>query len=292
MAYSTTFLNAPQIAIPQALQNSSASTLSFPGNIQNAAYYSRLTFKKYNRARTTDKATTQVTATVILPIPENFGDTQKPSWYFDKLGILGSDIDEIKKGGQAAFQAGSSIYDQFKDGNIVNGSVSAVKFAGLLAAVVSPASMRDGKIQQRLSQQFGVVINPHLSLMFDGMALRQHNFNWKFAPRNAQEASTLGQIISTIRQRSLPSYNAMVSKFALDYPDTVEIEFVNIDTNFKTKVFKSAITNVSTNLGPSGIAFFPKGVPVETELSISLVETEIVVREDFANNNTTSTTSR
>lgn len=284
MAYATTFTdpNAPQVAIPAALTNSSASSLSFPGSIENAAYYTRLSFYKYSRSRPSDKAKDELRATVILPIPETFGDRIAADWNQTELGVFGGLVDATGSATQQ-LQSGSSAYDVLK-GTLNGVKLNSARDAGVLAMTLTPKSMRDssaGAVQAFASQALGAVVNPHLTATFNGVPLRQHVLQWKFSPRNAKEATDLGKIINRIRSEALPSYNQTVSKFALDYPSTVQAEFVNVSKDYKTKIFKSTVIDFTTDLGVSGVAFYANGVPVEVSVNMTLQETEICTREDF-----------
>lgn len=264
---------------------STNASLSFPGDIQSMAHYTRMTFTKYSRARPQSGRTDSTSATIILPLPDNFTDATSPRWTNTELGIWGAEVSDFKSAWNSSRQTGSNISDQFFSGEKMGATLNGLKAAGVIAMALSPKSMRDGAVQNRLSQELGAVANPHLSLMFEGMNLRTHPLAWKFSPHNAKEAKTLGDIINKIRVLSLPSYNKTVNKFALDYPDTVTVEFSGVDANYKTKIFKSAVSDFQTNLAPSGLTFYPSGVPVEIEMTMTLVETEIVTREDFDGTN-------
>lgn len=276
----------PTTTIPNNTLSSTNASLSYPGDIQSMPYYTRMTFTKYSRSRPSSTRTDQTTATIILPLPDNFADTSVPRWAGSELGLWGAEIGEMKAAWNSARQTGSNLADQYFSGESMGAALNGLKAAGVIAMALSPKSMRDGAIQNRVSQELGAVTNPHLSLMFEGMSLRNHPLSWKFSPHNEKEAKALGEIINKIRILSLPSYNKVVNKFALDYPDTVTVEFTGVDSKYKTKIFKSAIDSFQTNLAPSGLTFYPSGVPVEIEMTMNLIETEIVTREDFDGTNT------
>jgi hypothetical protein len=275
-----------QSAIQQVSLSTSTTSLSFPGDIQNAQYYTRLSFAQYNRARPNSTREDKITATIILPLPEAFGDSQQAMWNDGALGLAGADLKEFKdlvsKGYEAGADLASNIRKNGSGGINVNELIQSL---GTTVMAFTPSSMRDGQLQARAMQELGAVTNPHLSLTYNGQGLRNHVLNWKFAPRTEQEATTLGNIIQTMRLRTLPSYNKTVNKFALDYPDTVSVTFQGVDANFKTKIFKSAVKEITTDLSPSGLTFYPNGRPVIVNLSMALTETEIVTREDFDGTN-------
>jgi hypothetical protein len=274
----------PQTTIAQKSASTGTTTLSFPSNITSAAYYTRITFYKYSRQRPNSNAERKVTATIILPIPEGFGDQQVPNWGQNELYQYGGAADTMADW-YDTYRRGESVFEQVKNtiSSGMNASTSNLRNAGVLAMSLTTQSQRDGAVQTIIGQSLGAVVNPHLSLSFGGMALRQHQLQFKMAPRNENESTSLGNIISKIRTESLPSFNEAVSRYALDYPSVCEVEFYGIDSNYKTKILRSAVTGFTTSLGPSGLAFYPKGVPVEVEMVLSLQETEIVTREDYKN---------
>lgn len=259
------------------------TSLSFPSDINNAECYCKLTFSSYNRARPSSTSTNKVTSTVVLPIPDTLGDVHSANWNQAELGIVGGAFD---LGGQVIdkIQSGNGLYETIKEGmsgiDITNGRTAA-----LLAMILAPPSMRDGKLQTAAMQTLGAVVNPHLSLMYSGQALRPHSLSWTLSPRTEKEAGELGTIISTIRKSILPAFEPNLSKFALQFPDTVEVEFFGVDTNYKSKIFKSAVVNMATDfVAAKGPSFYAKGRPVITTLALQLVETEIVTRSDFESN--------
>ena len=95
--------------------------------------------------------------------------------------------------------------------------------------------------------------------------------------RSQDDADTLNNIIATIKERAYPS--TRLGTFSLNYPDEVYIKYVNLNV---PSVRKSFVTGFNVNYGGgNGIAIFKDGTPVEIEISLNLMEVEIITREEL-----------
>jgi hypothetical protein len=269
--------NPTQVMATPAI--SSGSTMMFPSDISNMPYYTSLRFVKYSRPFAGSTASEKETGTIILPIPQNFIDAQSVRYNGTEMGNLGAlglsaafgDFNEAQKAGQSFSNAlGDS-----------DGKVAKIKTAlGAMASII-PKEMSDSTFGRIVAAGTGVVPNPHLALLFDGVNLRSHSLQWRFSPKNEAEAKTLGQLLYFMKRKMLPSYNATVSKFALDFPDQVYVDFKNVDTQFKDSIKKSMILDVQVDGAPEGVSFYKSGVPTVVELRLDLTETEIRTQEDY-----------
>jgi hypothetical protein len=277
--------NSPTAVMQTPAVSSGGSAMSFPGDIQNMPYYTSLRFVKYSRPFAGSSATEQTTGTVILPVPENMIDSNDLRYNGMEYGIVGAmgaaagaaiggsgDLNEAKKVGQSIAQA----YQ-----NATSGADYA-RIAAVVGLAAVPAGMQDSKIAGIIQGSLGVIQNPHLALLFDGVNLRQHSLSWKFSPKSESEAKSLGTLIKFMKKSSLPSYNQTISKFALDYPNQVIVDFVGVDKDFKDSIKKSMVGNITVSIADDAPAFFKGGRPVEIRLRMDLTETEIRTQEDYA----------
>lgn len=272
--------NSPQTVVTR---NTPAGSLSYPSEIKGAAHYCTLTFSKYQRQKPSSNAQQTITSTIVLPLPTTgFGDTQQVAWNGHEMGLVGTELSDIAEAGRAGMRVGRSILnDIFSNGEYSEAAKTAARAAAITAVATMPKDMRDTQIGRRLSQEFGIIQNPHLVAQMEGVGLRAHQLEWHFSPRTEQEAVDLGKIINQIRYLSLPSYTNVLSKFTLNYADTVEVTFKGVDENYKTKINRSGITNFATNFGGSTLAMYRGGRPVEIQMAVSLIELEITTREDY-----------
>jgi hypothetical protein len=271
--------NSPTAVMTTPAISSGGSAMTFPGDIANMPYYTTLNFVKYSRPFASSSATEQTTGTIILPIPEQLNDTNTVRYEglnYGAVAALGAaaiagDYSESKKAGQSLAQA-------FKN---ANGASDYARIAAVVGIASVPPGMQDNKVAAVAQGSLGVIQNPHLALLFDGVNLRTHTLSWKLSPKTEAEAKTLGTLIYFLKRKSLPSFNAIVSKFALDYPDQVLVEFTNVDKQFKDSIKKSMVENVSVDIAYDAPAFYKSGRPVEVRLTLNLKEVEIRTQEDY-----------
>jgi hypothetical protein len=277
--------NPTQVMAVPAI-SSGGSAMSFPGDIENMPYYTTLKFVKYSRPFAGSTATEQTTGTVVLPLPEQLTDSNDVRYNGANYGVYGAmgaaigaaignadlgELNEAKKAGQSLAQA----Y------NNAAGTQDYARIAAMMAIAAVPGNMQDGKAAQIVQGSLGVVQNPHLALLFDGVNLRQHTLSWKLSPKTEAEAKSLGTLIYFMKKVSLPSYNATVNKFALDYPNQVIVDYKDVDKQYKDSIKKSMIMNVSVEIANDGPAFYKSGRPVEVRLALALTEVEIRTQEDY-----------
>jgi hypothetical protein len=259
---SETTLDAVQKIKDASIAN--PTVMQFPD--QMGQYYMSLDFQSYSRPSPQMEALFNRFRTILLPIPrdlkENFDldiDSKAQGALAGGLADLGTDL--LRGAGSA---------------------VSGTEFAILYGAI---AQKFEGSAADALGQALGAVPNPHLQALFQGVQLRNHTFQWTFAPRNPQESKNLKAIINEIKKNSMPAYST-TGTAALLYPPMVEVKLMpwgNDLIRFK----KCLIKGVSVNYAPSGLPSFFKpdseGVrhPTMIQLELQLVETEIQTAKDY-----------
>lgn len=132
----------------------------------------------------------------------------------------------------------------------------------------------------------GAVVNPKTQMLYKGPTLRQFALQFKLMPSNANEASTIENLIKTIRENSYPELHGTEKNFFM-FPNIFRVKFYYHSGAGATPVeipmikFKPCYCeNVSTAYNSSQNVFFDDGNPHEIDLTINLKETEVVTRED------------
>lgn len=233
--------------------------MQFPD--QRGEYYMMLKFISYDRPSPQKLAKFKHFRTIILPVPrdlkENFdlNIDGKPQGFGGGIADIATD-----------FLRGAGI-DKLK------GQAFALAYSKLIQMT--------GDAADPLGQLIGAVPNPHLQAIFSGVELRNHTFQWTFAPRNPQESKNLKAIIHEIKKNSLPSYST-TGTAALTYPAMVEISIMPWGDNL-IKFKKCLIKNVSVNYAPAGIPSFfrEEREPTMIQLELQFLETEIQTAKDY-----------
>lgn len=144
---------------------------------------------------------------------------------------------------------------------------------------------------QRLLAEEGLALNPKNEVMFDNIPFRQFNFRYTLAPKNATEAAIVNEIIETLRYYALPEITP--GKMFYILPAEFQIEFMigsKINQHIP-RIATSFLQSVAVNYSPANVwASLPNGSPVALDLSISLIENEIIDRNRIYSTNTDGTT--
>ena len=132
---------------------------------------------------------------ILLPIPDNVSVTDGPQWSDQSVGALG------RFGGQAL----AEIMAGNQEGTIdaVRAAAEAGK-VGIVKNMLNKIGVDPNALGQNVA---GKIANPYLQQVFQGVGLRQFDFNWKLVPRNEREQRSIQRIIRALRQNILPNFS-------------------------------------------------------------------------------------
>ena len=151
------------------------------------------------------------------------------------------------------------------------------KFAGALTAGMDLATSNAGRLTLQATQ--GLAINPGQQLLFDGIDFRTYSLSFTFTPYSREEAETVKNIIKLFRTHAAPRISDSGMFFIP--PSTFNLAFYkdgNINTNI-TAVGESVIESIEVNYTPNGWSAHTDGAPVQTTLTMSFKEIELVDRK-------------
>lgn len=239
----------------------------------------------------------------ILPIPQQgindvfnmIYDTQNMGAVGGSMTTLQNAIRDINKGD--FFQAGTEVIRGGIDFLTQRGISSLVKTVGAKVPGIT-----SNQIQGGIEQVLGIVENPNFAALFKGVKLRNHNFQWKFLPRNLTESQLIGNLIRQLQADALPSTSTLVdqginftvgetggtvnskgSNFVLGYPDVAFLKIIGPSYDLITfNRDGSFISDIRVSYSEGEVAFFKdKYHPSEITLSIQFQERTIVTKNDF-----------
>lgn len=286
------------------------SVLQFPSNL--GAHSMMLVFNKYKYVppgdpeRTLNKVdestyTAQQLAgkdTILLPLPSNLRDSYNVRVQGYEAGLGGAAVGTIASefAGAADINMGSLksrgsalIGRLGLDAGAATegvGSSAARALAFIGRKTIDAITPNAGRA---IDSGLGNLINPKASLYFDGMNLKQHDFQWTLAPMKETESDTIRQISETIKRNVLPSYaNALgFKRVLLNYPSTVDIFFFGIDQNYFVHYKTCMVQSFNTEFTPQGQAILKGGKPAVQTISLQMIETDIHTSEDYGGSSTT-----
>ena len=181
-------------------------------------------------------------------------------------------------------------------GTVIESAIAAAKSdtlsfgqtpgSGAIAEVAAKAAGATGafggNIEKALLFSAGVAKNPQVELLFENIANREFLFDFKFVPRNPQEAKDIIKIIQTFRFFAAPEIPTTGKGRYFVPPSEFDIEFMvgsKINPNLPL-VSTCVLEGIDVNYGSAGqwTAFFD-GMPVEISMQLRFKEVEILHKE-------------
>lgn len=272
-------------------------TLRFPSDIGfNAMMFN---FKEYTYEGTLENPERGVrnAASIVLPLPQNLTDAYSIQVGPAQLGSTGAlALDFLQNvenvGAAGAFQGFRNQFERLGGdaANILSGDAQLSDLFGAGAAVKYFARSAVDNLFPgaglALDVAGGTAINPHATLNFDGVNLKEYVFNWSLAPKNSADSTLLVNIINKFKENFLPDYQSIgtgsLSRALLRYPNLVEISLLGVDENYYFSFTRPGmISDFITNYTPQGNAIIKGGRPAFVDLSITFKEASIRTRQNY-----------
>jgi hypothetical protein len=250
-------------------------TYNFPAEVP--LHYCRLSMKEYSRPSPFSQHTTETMGVIRLPMPSQLIDEygmQLNQAEFDLLGNY-NNVPQTLAAGQNKLD---EITKEYNAGGFTGKLIEKVV---LQAAAIAP-SLSDTGLGKFGQSQTGMVRNPHLTTIFQGVHLKTYSFTWRLSPTSDAEAREINTMLNTIKAYMHPKF--LAGGFALEYPYIANLEFEVGDVAYSQlpKVRDSFITKLDVNTSAGGsIAFYRDGNPVAIDISMGFQEIDILTREDF-----------
>ena len=248
--------------------------LVYPADLQ---YYTRFSFKEYNKKDVTSVAKDSNSVDIILPLPANLTETFAVEYATPALGpVVGAAAEGIIKGVRQGGAAGlaTAVGKGLSPSNLVTAGE-----AGVLNGLKSMGGA--GEVAAQIgSMALGVAPNPHLAVIFSNIGLRSHKFSYKFAPRSEVELKSLKNILYHLKRKMLPGLDKS-GGMLFSFPDVVDIKFMTGRGNAPYIIKRCVMESLDVNYSPAGSpAFFKTGDPVMVEISMLFKEMSPFTRDD------------
>ena len=276
--------------------------LMFPHDIGHHAMI--LNFKKYSYGGSAH--VNQVSSdSIILPLPKNLQDNLNIKVGADELGISGAiagsalnaSSEVLSDTSQSAAQI-RSMFRKTVDGaaeeaestnsmlDLLDKSVDGALFAARAGlGAIAP------DVAKGLGAGRGTAINPYATLVFSGVDLKVHTFEWLLSPDTPKEAETLKNIIRTIQNHITPEMQGVVGddvnptglgRGLLRYPSMVDAFFHGINTDFFYKLKTCMVSQFNVDYTPNGIALNKGGKPSAVRINMIMTEAAIHTKADYS----------
>lgn len=206
-------------------------------------------------------------------------------------------------GGKEFGNATTGILNVIGGKDLINMSIEGVKSipagvnalgADILSKILSNANQSVTQ-DDILGGTSAKVKNPNVELLFGGPRIRNVGFKFKMSARTEDEAKDIHNICHIFKMESLPAYGNAAGDGNTPKDMTGFGNFIKVPDLVRMKMMKGgklhpylsqykalALTNVDINYTPDGsYATYIGGYPSAVELSIQMVETKIVYKENL-----------
>lgn len=227
---------------------------------------------------------------IQLPIPANLQDVYSLRVQGNDLGFAGAEVATA-----VSRFAGAGDLDARQLGSALSEAIPQVNWNQILNPDLDEASRNIAFLGRRtidntlpgagraIDQGLGNTVNPKASLYFEGVNLKQFDFNWTLAPTESAESDRIRDITNTIKRHVLPTYGTAVGfdRVLLNYPSTVDIFFLGVEDSHFMYFKRCMVQQFSVNYTPNGLSFVTGGKPAMVNINMTLMETDIHTAEDY-----------
>lgn len=142
-----------------------------------------------------------------------------------------------------------------------------------------------GMFGERALYEGRIIQNPNTRSTFSGHPVRQFSFNFKFTPRNENEARIIRQLIRSFTRNiyARPSLSTGSASFVLNYPPTWQINFIHRgrDNEFIPRIYESFLTSCASTLNSEGSFWHEDGSPKSIDITLTFQETRTLDRDIY-----------
>jgi len=222
------------------------------------------------RERTLERApTVRASGSITLYMPNQIQVSQKANYGEAEIGLLVA-------GAVASYQTVSGGLSQIDLGSVADtlkkesgtGVAKALETAGATGAVAAKAIAS------------GETTNNRTEMKFEGIDRRSFQFSFRLLPRSSKEAQAIQEIVTLFRYHSMPGFTDDMLGRTLKAPSTFDIQYY--PQEHLHRIGTSALEAVDVKYGGDRPQFFKDNQPVETELTLTFKELDIVTREKVA----------
>jgi hypothetical protein len=219
------------------------------------------------------KHTGKTIFTIVLPLPNEFTDTQQHDWNTAK-GILGTVMGGIENQSVDTFIAGSA------GGALANMAVSTAPVVG--AGIQAGMGMEVQQALGAMTDSMGLrkpLADPGYFQNYTGSQPRTFNMTFDLVPSNPKEALDIMNIIMRLKEHSSPTVTTGVSLLAPNYFD---IQLSNKWISAMAGLNGVVLQNMVVNYGADGnMQQFPDGTPKYIQIGLTFVERKMRTANDF-----------
>jgi uncharacterized protein YcfJ len=152
---------------------------------------------------------------------------------------------------------------------------------GTIGGIATNIALSKGPNQAGNSVASGLAANPKKEQVFKGVNFRSFSFDYKFFPRNSDEAQNIMRIIRQFKYHMHPEFKDS-NNFVYIYPSEFDIFYYkNGEENLNLHRHTSCVlTDMSVNYTPNGMFnTFADGMPTQIDVTLSFRELALLTKD-------------
>ena len=231
--------------------------------------------------------TTNPRAVISLYMPDTLNAGYSSQYDTPSLqDAFGSTIQSIRSLSKTAgqFAQGADLK------SVISSDPGVIALQAKVAGVAAGAAGGNAQTTQSLILQAqGYAINPQVQMLYTGIDLRSFELSFTFTPKSSSETEQVDKIISMFKYYSSPALQAgaqtQTDAMFLIPPALFNVNFMinNIENKYLPKYGDCVLQDIQVNYAPNGWSSFESGAPVQTTLSLSFRETQIIDKAKLQN---------
>jgi hypothetical protein len=271
-----------------------SSTYSFPKELgAELDHWVCFRASREHKFRENTQAKKNTRCFIYLPMPQNLQTAYNAGYSSADLGMAGGFTQQET---EADYVAGT--VDAIKGGvtqalvksaeNLIGaGAAKAFGFDALGGAVLGEG-LDAGK--KGLMGFLGLQLNPHKAMLFQGVEMRTHSFEYQFIPKNIDESKTLLNIVGLFKYFMTPGLKNQGRGYSgafLEYPEQFDIDFRYGKNLFD--IGQSVLTSFNVNYHSQGTPIYydvdGEKFPGSVNMSMSFTEVSALTKKQIVEQN-------
>lgn len=279
--YTATGAAAAGTEAASTTSTTAAPSAKFPLDLDEYGQWVMFDIFSYSRAsRGTEPRQGPSKGSIVLPIPADLSVGYGADYQNAGLGIGAL----VAKAAIGKGMMMSNLGDKSDD--IKLKSIAESVKAGVASALVNAPGLITGlmldsfgDVSQGASSALGMARNPHVAVLFKGVNLREHRFQYDFVPRSQEETTALHNVYLEFKKAMHPEY-ADAQNHLFKYPDEFAISFAKPQYLYRFQ--PCVLTGCTINYTAAGAAAFfaETKAPVAMRLTLDFRETAIVTKKE------------
>ena len=228
----------------------------------------------------------KVGSTVFLPMVPDIQENNAVDWGSDTLSPIQAAAGQIAAGAISTLASARNATEVGKAaagvvGNVTGGAQQLINTPGVSNWLKTYFA---GKaVNANLLKRAGVAINPNLEVLFNGPQLRTFTYNFRFTPRDREEARIVRKIIKVFKKTMAVKRR---DKVFLGVPAVYKIQYI-FNTGFRdhpflNKIKPCALSSFNVSYAPDGSYMtYEDGSMTSYNVQMKFDELEPVYNDDI-----------